>query len=628
MDKKIIIDFDSTFVKVESLDILGEISLEGQIDKQARLAKIAETTNKGMNGEMSFAESLSTRLSLLNANKNHLPALIERLKSEISVSFERNKTFIQANAANIYIVSSGFKEFIIPVVADFGINESNVYANTFGYDAEGQIIGCDKNNPLAQDKGKVKLMESLNLGKNTVVIGDGFTDYEIKEAGLASKFYAFTENVSRDKVVAVADHVTPSFDEFLYDNEMPGAISYPKNRINILLLENVHPNAKRILEAEGFNVETIKGALDEDELIKKIEDVHVLGIRSKTMVTKKVLEHANKLMVVGAFCIGTNQIDLDACTEKGVVVFNAPYSNTRSVVELAIGEIIMLMRRIPEKDKGMHEGDWDKSADNCFEVRHKSLGIIGYGNIGSQLSILAEALGMRVYFYDVVERLALGNARKCETLEELLSTVDVVSLHVDGRPDNKNFFKEKHFAMMKQGSYFLNLARGPVMEVEGLKKHMDSGKIIGAGVDVFPYEPKTNGEKFESPLRGIKNLILSPHIGGSTLEAQEHIGTFVPNKIASFINSGDTYGSVNFPNLQLPSLQKAHRIIHIHENIPGILAKINNIMAEFGCNILGQYLKTNENVGYVILDIERKYPKDLVEQMKNIKGTIKFRRLY
>ena len=404
MDKIILIDFDSTFVKVESLDVLGAISLEGQSDKASRLQKIAETTNLGMNGEISFAESLATRLSLLNANKSHLEALVSKLKGQISASFERNKSFISNNSSSIYIVSSGFKEFIDPVVAEYGISASQVYANTFTYDTEGNINGCDLNNPLAQDKGKVKLVKSLNLGSNVLVIGDGYTDYEIKEAGLATKFYAFTENVSRDKVLAVADHITPSFDEFLFDNEIQGAISYPKNRINILLLENVHPDAKKIFAQEGFNVETIVGALDEDELIKKISEVHVLGIRSKTMVTKRVLEHANKLMAIGAFCIGTNQIDLEACVEKGIAVFNAPYSNTRSVVELAIGEIIMLMRRIPEKDFGMHVGTWDKSANNSFEVRHKTLGIIGYGNIGSQLSILAEAMGMQVYFYDVVLR--------------------------------------------------------------------------------------------------------------------------------------------------------------------------------------------------------------------------------
>lgn len=628
MDYYIIIDFDSTFSKVEALDVLGDISLEGQHDKAERLQQIADITNKGMNGEISFADSLTDRINILNASKHHIDTLIERLSGLVSESFKRNKDFISENAENILIVSSGFKEFITPVVAQYGIPSKNVYANTFKYDAEDKIIGCDTSNPLSQDKGKVKLMEQLKLDKEAVVIGDGYTDYEIKEAGFASKFYAYTGNVSRDRVTAKADHITPSFDEFLYDRGLQGAVSFPRNRIKILLLENVHADAKKIFSGEGFSVETISGALDEEELIKKIEGVHVIGIRSKTNITRKVLEHADKLMAVGAFCIGTNQIDLDACLEKGVVVFNAPYSNTRSVVELAIGEIIMLMRRIPDQSVKMHQGIWNKSANNSFEVRHKRLGIIGYGNIGSQLSIIAEALGMEVYFYDIVEKLALGNAKKCNTMEELLNKVDVVTLHVDGRPSNKEFFLEKHFAMMKQGSYFLNLARGPVIEIAGLKKHMESGKIIGAGVDVFPTEPKTNKEPFESELRGLSNLILSPHIGGSTLEAQEHIGSFVPNKIVSFINAGNTYGSVNFPNLQLPSFKQSTRFIHIHENVPGILAKINNIMADNNCNILGQYLKTNEGVGYVILDIQEGYPETIFEEMKKIPNTIKFRILY
>ena len=581
-----------------------------------------------MNGEISFADSLSERIAILGANKSQLDELIERLKKEVSESFERNKEFIKKNSDSIIIVSSGFKEFITPVVAEYGIPENQVYANTFEYDSSDNIVGCDKNNPLAGDGGKVKLVKSLNLDKPAFVIGDGYTDYEIKEAGLAEKFYAYTGNVEREKVVVKADHITPSFDEFLYDNELEGALAYPKSRINILLLENVHPDAKKLFSGEGFNVKTVSGALDEEELIKAIEDVHVVGIRSKTNITRKVLEHANKLMAVGAFCIGTNQIDLDACTEHGIVVFNAPYSNTRSVVELAIGEIIMLMRGIPDKDKGMHQGKWNKSANNSFEVRHKKLGIIGYGNIGSQLSILAEAMGMQVYFYDIVDKLALGNAIKCNSMKELLETVDVVSLHVDGRPSNKGFFKEEHFAMMKEGSYFLNLARGPVIEVAGLKKHMESGKIIGAGVDVFPTEPKTNKEEFESELKGLNNLILTPHIGGSTLEAQVHIGSYVPNKIIGFINAGNTYGSVNFPNLQLPSFQKMHRIIHIHKNVPGILAKINSIMAENGCNIIGQHLKTSEDVGYVILDIDREYPSEVIEQLKAIPDTTKFRILY
>ncbi len=404
--------------------------------------------------------------------------------------------------------------------------------------------------------------------------------------------------------------------------------SFPKNKIKVLLLENVHPDANMLLADESFQVELVAGALDEDELCKKIKGVHVLGLRSKTNVTAKVLAQADKLMTIGAFCIGTNQIDLETCTTKGIAVFNAPFSNTRSVVELAIGEIIMLMRNIPDKTRDMHLGKWNKSATNSFEVRNKKLGIIGYGNIGSQLSILAEAMGMNVYFYDMVDKLALGNATKCRTQEELLNKVDIVSLHVDGRPSNKNIFGKEQFDQMKEGAYFLNLARGHVVEIEALVNVLKSGKILGAGVDVYPVEPKTNNEPFTSELKELDNVILTPHIGGSTAEAQVHIGNYVPEKIIAYINNGSTYGSVNMPNLQLPSFQNSHRLLHIHENKSGILAEINNKLADTGCNIVGQYLKTNEEVGYVICDINQKYEGDVLKAFKEIEGTIKTRILY
>jgi D-3-phosphoglycerate dehydrogenase len=404
--------------------------------------------------------------------------------------------------------------------------------------------------------------------------------------------------------------------------------SFPKNKIKVLLLENVHPDANMLLSEEHFQVELVKGALDEDELSEKIKGVHVLGLRSKTNVTAKVLENADKLMVVGAFCIGTNQIDLETCTSKGIAVFNAPFSNTRSVVELAIGEIIMLMRNIPDKTRDMHLSKWNKSATNSFEVRGKKLGIIGYGNIGSQLSVLAEAMGMEVYFYDQVDKLALGNAKKCRTQEELLNKVDIVSLHVDGRPSNKNIFGKVQFEQMQEGAYFLNLARGHVVEIDALVEVLKSGKILGAGVDVYPEEPKTNSEPFSSELKGLDNVILTPHIGGSTSEAQVHIGNYVPEKIIAYINNGSTYGSVNMPNLQLPSFQSSHRLLHIHKNKTGILAEINKKLAETGCNIVGQYLKTNEEIGYVICDINKKYEGDVLKAFKEIDGTIKTRILY
>lgn len=405
-------------------------------------------------------------------------------------------------------------------------------------------------------------------------------------------------------------------------------VSFPKNKIKVLILENIHKQAEQIFETESYEIEIIGRALSEEELCEKIKGVFILGIRSKTHVTRKVLESANRLMVVGAFCIGTNQIDLEACAEKGIIAFNAPFSNTRSVVELAIGEIIMLMRRIPLMSSGMHFGKWNKSAKNSFEIRGKSLGIVGYGNIGSQLSVLAESMGMKVFYYDLVEKLALGNATKVDSLDELLSKVDVLTLHVDGRPGNKMIFGEEHFKAMKSGSVFINLSRGFVVEIEALVKYLKNGHIRGAAIDVFPLEPKSNEEEFLSELRGLENVILTPHVGGSTEEAQVNIAEYVPARIIDYINSGSTFGSVNFPNLQLPAQNNSHRLIHIHKNVPGILARINQFFSDHNINIAGQYLKTNEQIGYVITDLEQAYPEEILDGLKEIAGTIRFRVLY
>ncbi len=401
-----------------------------------------------------------------------------------------------------------------------------------------------------------------------------------------------------------------------------------QQKTNVLLLENIHPNAEKFFSTQAFNIKIVSGALDEEELSQQITNIHLLGIRSKTQITPKVLNNAEQLIAIGAFCIGTNQIDLTHCLKQGIAVFNAPYSNTRSVVELAIAEIIMLMRNIPDKANAMHQSQWHKSAKHSYEIRGKKLGIIGYGNIGSQLSVIAEALGMKVYFYDIIERLALGNAKKCHSLKELLNHVDIVSIHVDGRTENKHFFGADEFKEMQQHSYLLNLSRGMVVDIEALKENLDSGKLLGAGIDVFPEEPKTNQDPFHSPLVGKNNVILTPHIGGSTLEAQAHIGEYVPQKLLDYMCVGDTYGSSNFPNIQLPSLHNAHRLIHIHKNVPGMLAEINRILAEHQCNILGQYLKTNEEIGYVISDVDIQYDDALIQQLKVIPNTIKFRVLY
>ncbi|MBL3658209.1 phosphoglycerate dehydrogenase [Fulvivirga sediminis] len=627
-NKYFVIDFDSTFTQVEALDVLAEIALDGNPEKEERVQKIKDITDEGMSGRLTFRESLEQRVELLGANKKHLAPLVDALKKLVSKSFKRNREFLTSESENIFIISNGFRDFIVPIVTEYGVKAENVFANSFVFDDKGDIIGFDKDNVLSVNNGKVEQLKQLDLHGDVYVIGDGYTDYEIKASGLANKFYAFTENVERASVLEKADHITPSLDEFLYLNKLNTAISYPKNRINVLLLENIHPEAIRLMKEEGYNVEVYPAGLDEDELCEKIKNVSILGIRSKTQVTARVLESANRLIAVGAFCIGTNQIDLEACLKKGVAVFNAPFSNTRSVVELAIAEIIVLMRQLFDRSAKMHEGQWDKSAKGSYEIRGKQLGIIGYGNIGAQLSVLAESLGLIVTYYDVTEKLALGNVRKADSLEELLNNSDIVTLHVDGRPENKNMIGEQEFEWMKDDVIFLNLSRGHVVDIAALKKNIESGKIAGAAIDVFPEEPKSNADEFISELRSLPNTILSPHIGGSTIEAQENIAQFVPSKIMEYINTGSTSNSVNFPNLQLPSLDNAHRLIHIHLNMPGILAKINKALADHDINIVGQYLKTNETIGYVITDIDKEYDPHIIEALKEIEHTIKFRVLY
>ena len=626
--KHFIIDFDSTFTRVEALDILCEISLKNHPDGKKALQQIKEITDLGMEGKLSLRESLEKRIEILQAKKSHLPELVDRLSKEVSESFIRNKEFVQKYADQIYIVSNGFKDFIIPIVAQYGITAERVLANEFIYDADSNITGFDKDNLLSSNGGKPKQIEALNLKGEIYVLGDGYTDYEIKKAGIAHQFYAFTENIRRENVLQNADHEAPNLDEFLFVNNMERALSYPKNRIKVLLLENIHDHGIKMLKEEGYQVEVHPAGMSEEELSKAIKDVSILGIRSKTQVTEKVLDNASRLLAVGAFCIGTNQIDLITCQRKGIAVFNAPYSNTRSVVELAIGEIIMLMRNLPDKNVSMHKGDWDKSSKDSFEIRGKRLGIYGYGNIGSQLSVVAESLGMKVQFYDIEDKLALGNAHQCKGLTEFLETSDIITLHVDGRPSNAKIFGESEFSQMKDGVIFLNLSRGHVVDIPALKKYVLSGKIKGLGVDVFPEEPMSNSDEFISELRGLPNTILTPHIGGSTLEAQENIADFVPGKIIDYINTGSTSVSVNLPNMVLPKLKDAHRFIHLHKNEPGVLAEINNLLASHDINVVGQYLKTNEEVGYVITDINKDYDEDVIKNLKKIKATIRFRVLY
>src|SRR6187549_3331091 len=382
--------------------------------------------------------------------------------------------------------------------------------------------------------------------------------------------------------------------------------SYPKDKIRILFLENISDAAVKNFRGHAYsNVEKITKALTEDDLIKEIKDVHILGIRSKTQITKKVLDAAKKLHAIGCFCIGVNQVDLEAAIKNGVVVFNAPYSNTRSVAELVIGLSIMLIRRIPDKNKAAHEGIWMKEAKNSFELRGKTLGIIGYGNIGSQVSVLAEGMGMKVIFYDVETKLPLGNAEDARSLKELISRSDIVTLHVPETSQTKNLINKTNLKYFKEGAILINYARGEVVDLDALRKAIIDGTIGGAAVDVFPVEPEKNGDKFQTPLQDLTNVILTPHIGGSTEEAQENIGEDVSSKLFKFLEMGITFGSHTVPALALPPHEGSHRILHIHYNVPGVLSAINSELSRHKINIVGQYLKTNDDIGYVVLDVDK-----------------------
>ncbi|EEX66155.1 MULTISPECIES: phosphoglycerate dehydrogenase [Vibrio] len=406
-------------------------------------------------------------------------------------------------------------------------------------------------------------------------------------------------------------------------------VSLEKDRIKILLLEGLHPSSVEVLQAAGYsNIEYHKGSLEEAELIEAIKDVHFVGIRSRSNLTEKVINAAEKLVAIGCFCIGTNQVDLNAAAKRGIPVFNAPFSNTRSVAELVLGEILLLLRGIPEKNALAHRGIWKKSADNSYEARGKRLGIIGYGHIGTQLGIIAENLGMHVYFYDIESKLSLGNATQVHTLSDLLNKCDVISLHVPETSGTKNMMGAEEFARMKPGSIFINAARGTVVDIPALCSALESGHIAGAAIDVFPEEPASNKEPFESPLMKFDNVILTPHVGGSTQEAQENIGIEVAGKLAKYSDNGSTLSSVNFPDVSLPEHRNCSRLLHIHANRPGILTQINTIFAEEGINIAAQYLQTTAEIGYVVIDVETARSEEALTKLKAIDGTIRARILH
>ena len=409
---------------------------------------------------------------------------------------------------------------------------------------------------------------------------------------------------------------------------MTAVTSFPKGEIKVLLLENIHPVAKAAFVADGFAVETLGSALSERDLIEKIKDVHILGIRSKTQITPAVLDAGKRLLTVGTFCIGTNQVSLGHATRRGVPVFNAPFSNTRSVAELIIGEIVMLARQIGDRSREVHEGHWRKIATNCREVRGKTLGIVGYGHIGRQVGVLAEGFGLRVQFYDIAAQLPMGNNQSRTTLDEVLSTSDFVTLHVPATPQTANMITAREIGLMKKGAYLLNASRGNVVVIEALAEALKKGALGGAAIDVYPDEPEGNSDGFSSQLRGLPNVILTPHVGGSTEEAQEAIGHEVSAALLKFINRGTTTGSVNFPIVELPMASETHRILNVHRNVPGVLRDINKIVSDLHANIRAQLLATDADIGYLIMDLDHNVSEDVRREVAALETNIRTRILY
>ncbi len=628
MKPNLILDFDSTIVSVESLDLLGEISLAKHPERIDRQAQIEDLTRQGMEGKLDFRESLRRRIELLDANRTHLDLLIRKLHRLVSPSFLSHKKQIQKCADRIYVITGGFREFVEPILEQLKIPIHHLYANTFKFDSEGNIVGFDENNPLSLAGGKVEVAKQLGHLRPLIVVGDGYTDYQIKEADAADKFYCFAEIVKRPSVSEKANRVVYGIDEVLAETDLPTRYSFPRSKIKVLLLDNIDQEAAEKFVNEGYRVEQIGTKLTEDDLVKAIKDVSVIGVRTRTKLTPRVLSAASKLMAIGVYSVGTDHVDIHGAGAKGVAVFNAPFSNTRSVVELALGEAMVLMRRVFEHSTSLHSGVWSKTADRSYEIRGKKLGIIGYGNIGSQLSVIAESVGVEVIYYDIAEKLSHGNAKRVLSLQDLLRQSDIISVHFDGRASNKNLISDKEFEVMKTGVIFLNLSRGTVVNYEALAKAVLNGKVGGAGIDVFPNEPKSNSEPFESVLCGLPNVILTPHIAGSTVEAQRNIANYVSERVVKFLAQGETLGSVSLPDIYLPPITKGMRILHIHSNVPGIVANVSSIFARHGVNIVGQSLKTKDSVGYLVTEISDRIADEVLLEIREVDETIKLRVVY
>lgn len=645
MIQNIIFDFDSTIINAEGIELLVERALMRSKGKERdqKLLKLKEITNIVTDGKMTFSEAVRQRFSLAKVTLGDVESIAENIMETINPQVRETIKALQASNKNIYVFSISFEALAKRVTRELGIPDENVFANTIHVDNKNNVVGVGSKQPLFLNTGKVYLAESLRnenrLNGETAIVGDGYSDLLVRKNNIARIFVYFAGTHIRPLIQNEADFTVDRFDQllplFCSTDELPNTTSSlliikndDQKKPTALLLENVHKNAIRHFSNNNVNIlKSYKKALDEKELRSSAVAANILGIRSKTHITSKTINSLKDLWAIGAFCIGTNQIDLDAAANAGIPVFNAPYSNTRSVAELVVGEVIMLMRKIPEKSNAAHNGTWLKGAVGCSEIRGKTVGIIGYGHIGSQVSILLENLGMSVMFYDIVDKLPLGNAQRAANLKVLLKTADAVTLHVPDTNITQNLLSSNELASMKPGSVLINSSRGRVVDLEALHGALKSNHISGAALDVFPDEPASIGDQFFSPLQHLSNVILTPHIGGSTEEAQINIANYVSEKLVQFVNTGSTTGAVNFPKVDMLRIKGTHRILHVHKNVPGVLAKINSVFARRNINIEGQILQTQENIGYLIVDVNSQISAQVSNIMGHLPETIKVRRI-
>ena len=598
-----VIDFDSTFTQVEAMEELAAISLKNDPDRELIIEKIKQLTDLAMEGKMPFPKSLKARIALLSAKKYHLQMLVNKLRKKVSVSFARNKAFFKEYQGRVFIVSGGFKEFIEPVVKPYFIDADCVFANTFVYDKKNNIIGADEDNFLAQEQGKVKLLKHLKLKGNVCVIGDGYTDYELFEAGVANSFFAFTENISRPSVISKAQNIASSLDEILYQENLPMAISFPKSKIKALLWGEQCFDTEVLLKKEAYQIKKLPLKSDTETLLQDAQQAHIILFQPNADYKKLLQLRESKCLLMGVWGELDDKDFALSLAKRGIALFGSSYAHTRSVLELGLLKILHLFRLQEE------------------ELPGKVIGIVGYGHSGSLLSVMASHLGMEVLYYDIDERPPLGNAKRMKFLPDLLKKSDLVFLAAGKRFNKEQLIGAKELKLMKHQALLVNMGYDYAIDLDAVKEALNSGKLGGFGIDCLLEETHKKTQKFPFTISTLNKRL-------ATHQTRNNIAEIVCERAIDFINTGSSQACDNFPRLNLPPLSGGHRFIHIHKNVPGVLAQINGVLAEKKINISGQYLKTNESIGYVITDVDKQYEKEVIGELKEIPATLKFRVLY